>query len=294
MMRTIDLHTHSTASDGTFTPTEVVERAIEKKLAAVALTDHDTIEGVAEAMEAGKNADIEVIPGIELSCYYQLPKNEPSKRDSVEIHILGLYIDYTNEEFKEEIQKLKQARIERNNRMIQLFQDAGIPMTLEKLNKGNPTTVITRAHFARVLIEEGIVKTKEQAFNKYLGIGCPFYLPKPDITPHHVISLIRKAGGVPILAHPMLYKLSTGQIWTLIKTMKFYGVKGIEAYHSAHNSYQTNRLRSMANQCGMIISGGSDFHGDNKPGIDIGTGYGHLRVIERVLDNIKEIKEHKN
>lgn len=164
-MNYIDLHVHSSASDGSMTPEEVVALAKNAGLRYFALTDHDTVDGVERAIQyAKKLKDIDVIPGIELSCYYQ----------NREIHIVGLFVDHKNQIFLEELQKLKQAREDRNEKMIQNFVDAGIPLTLEELKHGNPDSVITRAHFARVLVEKGICKNKTEVFDKYLGVGCPF------------------------------------------------------------------------------------------------------------------------
>ena len=161
-------------------------------------------------------------------------------------------------------------------------------MSMELLTQGNPETVVTRAHFARVLMEEGIVKTKEQAFKHYLGPGCKYYLPKPEVTPEYVLSLITNAGGIPILAHPLIYKLNFRQIEELIQTLIPFGLKGIEAYHSSTNSYESDRLRSMALQYDLVISGGSDFHGANKPDIELGIGRGGLKITEHILDLIEQ------
>lgn len=276
-MRYVDLHVHSNASDGTFTPTEVVELAINKNLAAIALSDHDTVKGVAEAISAAKGSDLEVIPATELSCYYK----------NVEIHILGLYVDYQNPEFLAELDRLEQARFQRNLDMLALFQQDGIHITLEDLLAGNPDSVITRAHFARALVEKGVCKDKKAAFDRYVGVGCPYYLPKPQVTPEISIPLIVKAGGIPILAHPMLYKFGYAEVETLIQHLIPLGLKGIEAYHSSNNISQSDKVRSLALKCNLVVSGGSDFHGANKPDIDLGTGRGGLRVTEAVLDTIK-------
>lgn len=272
----IDLHVHSNASDGTLTPQEVVNRAIDKELYAIALTDHDTIDGVDEAINCSKGSNLLVIPGTELSCFY---KNR-------EIHILGLFVDYTDKSFKTELTKLKETRISRNLEMVKLFQDAGINVTLEKLLAGNPDSVITRAHFARVLIEEGVCKNKDQAFRKYIGINCPYYLPKPTITPEYALDLIVKAGGTPILAHPLLYKLGYKEIETMINDLIPLGLKGLEVYHSSNNWYESDKLRSLALKYNLLISGGSDFHGANKPDIDIGIGRGGMRIHKNLLENI--------
>lgn len=286
-MRYIDLHVHSNASDGTLSPTEVVQLAFQKNLAAIALSDHDTVKGVAEAIAAAEvlnqspkyqaeDRNLEVIPATELSCYYH----------GVEIHILGLYVDYQNEEFLAALDRLEQARFQRNLDMLELFRRDGIDITLDDLQHGNPDSVITRAHFARVLVEKGICKDKNAAFQRYLDVGCPYYLPKPQVTPEISLPLITAAGGIPILAHPMLYKLGYAQVEELVQYLIPLGLKGIEAYHSSNNISQSDKLRSMAQKYNLVISGGSDFHGTNKPDIELGTGRGGLRITEHILDNI--------
>lgn len=277
-MRYVDLHVHSTASDGTLTPTEVVELAIQKNLAAIALSDHDTVKGVSEAIQAAKGTELEVIPATELSCYYQ----------GIEIHVLGLFVDHQNKEFLDALDQLEEARKKRNLDMLALFQQDRIHITLEDLQAGNPSSVITRAHFARALVQKGFCKDKDTAFRRYLGIGCPYYLPKPQVTPEQSLPMITKAGGIPILAHPMLYKLGHRQVEELVQYLIPLGLKGIEAYHSSCNPSQSDKLRSLAIQYGLAISGGSDFHGANKPDIQIGSGRGGLRITEAVLEELRK------
>lgn len=279
-MKLIDLHIHTTASDGSFSPSEVCQMAIEKNLAAIAVTDHDTVDGIPEAINyaSAHHADMEVIPGIELSCIYS----------GTEIHLLGFYMDYDNPGLLSELKVLKEARQNRNIKMCALFQADGIPITIEKLQQGNPDTVITRAHFARVLVEEHICKNKEQAFKKYLGKSCKYYLPKPDISCEHAMSIINHYGKGAFLAHPLLYKFSYTQIEELLEYLKSLGLVGIEAYHSSCSSYESGRLREIAKKHQLIISGGTDFHGVVKPDIFLGTGKGSLRITSAILDNIKK------
>lgn len=280
-MNYIDLHVHSSASDGSLTPEEVVNLAKESGLRYFALTDHDTVDGVERALvQAGKYDDLDVIPGIELSCYY---KNR-------EIHIVGLFVDHTDQFFLDELLKLKQAREDRNIKMVQNFVDAGIPITLEELKHGNPNSVITRAHFARVLIEKGVCKDKTEAFDKYLGIGCPFYLAKPKVTPEHVLHLIREAGGTAILAHPYSYKFSRSEVEALLDELISLGLSGMECYYSTYDDGQMQELRSIALAKNLLVSGGSDFHGVVKPDISIGTGRGNLRIPEKLLNLIKDYR----
>ena len=179
--------------------------------------------------------------------------------------------------------------------MVQNFVDAGIELTVEELKHGNPNSVITRAHFARVLVEKGYCKDKNEAFDKYLGIGCPFYLPKPKVTPEHVLKLIEDAGGTAILAHPYSYKFSKSEVETLLDYLIPLGLVGMECYYSTYDNGQVQELRSMALAKELLVSGGSDFHGVVKPDIAIGTGRGNLKVPEKLLDLIKEHrKQHIN
>ncbi len=278
-MELIDLHVHSNASDGSLTPSEVADEAIKMGLSAIALTDHDTIDGVTEILEYTKDKDLEVIPGIELSCYY----------NNREIHILGFYVDYTNPELQKELDILKEAREGRNLKMIELMRKDGIDITMEKLLHGNPDSVITRAHFARVLVEDGICKDKEVAFRKYIGIGCKYYLPKPQVTCETAMNILTKYSKAAFLAHPLLYHLGYNQIEELLIYLKSLGLKGIEAYHSSNNCYESDKLRSMALKLELAISGGSDYHGIIKPNIQMGKGRGGMRVPMRLLDNIKAL-----
>ena len=278
-MNYIDLHVHSSASDGSLTPEEVVTLAKNAGLRYFALTDHDTVDGVERAIQcADKLEEIDVIPGIELSCYYQ----------NREIHIVGLFVDYKNQIFLDELQKLQRAREGRNEKMIQNLIDADIPLTLEELQHGSPNSVITRAHFARVLVEKGICKNKTDVFDKYLGVGCPFYLPKPQVTPEHVLNLIKTAGGVAILAHPYSYKFSKTEVETLLDDLIPLGLSGMECYYSTYDIGQMQELRNIAMSKKLLVSGGSDFHGVIKPDISIGTGRGNLRIPEKLLDAINK------
>lgn len=275
-MEFIDLHVHSNASDGSLTPTEVADEAIKTGLFAIALTDHDTVDGIPEIINYTKDKELIVVPGIELSCYYK----------SREIHILGFMIDYKNEELKQELKLLKAAREERNVRMVELMQEDGLPVTMEKLLHGNPDSVITRAHFARVLVEEGVCRDKDTAFKKYIGIGCKYYLPKPQITCEKAMEILTKYSKGAFLAHPLLYHLGYSQIDELIIYLKTLGLKGIEAYHSSNNSYESDRLRSLALKHELFISGGSDFHGIVKPNIKLGVGRGGMKIPKKLLENI--------
>lgn len=278
-MELIDLHVHSNASDGSLTPTEVADEAMRMGLSAIALTDHDTIDGIPEILDYTADKPLEVVPGIELSCYYQ----------NREVHILGFYVDYENPDLNAELSVLKQARENRNLKMIEMMQADGLPVTMEKLLHGNPDSVITRAHFARVLVEEGICKTKDAAFKKYIGIGCKYYLPKPQITCETAMRILTTYSKAAFLAHPLLYHLGYAQIEELLIYLQGLGLKGLEVYHSSNNMYESDKLRSMALKLGLEISGGSDFHGVVKPNIQMGKGRGGMRIPMHLLDKIRQL-----
>ncbi len=282
-MKFVDLHVHSNASDGTFTPSEVVALAVEKGLAAIALTDHDTIDGLSEAQAAASGLPIEIIPGIELTCVYQ----------GEEIHILGIYVDPADREFISETDALKEIRKKRNEEMIRRFQNAGISITLDEVMAGNPDTVITRAHFARVLLEKGYVKNMDQAFKKYLDYSGPYCPRKDKITPEHAMKILTDCKASPVLAHPYQYHLGDKKTEELVCYLKDLGLQGLEVYHSSNNQYESGKLRKLARKYDLFPTGGSDFHGSNKPDISLGAGRGGLRVTALLLDDIKRIRREK-
>ena len=276
-MAYIDLHVHSTASDGSYTPSEVAELAMEAGLSAIALTDHDTVDGVAEIMNYTSDKPLEVIPGIEVSAYYE----------GREVHILGYYMDYKKSALNAELLEMKKAREGRNLKMVAMMQADGLPVTMEKLLHGNPDSVITRAHFARVLVEEGVCRDKNQAFNKYIGVGCKYYLPKPQVTCEKAMKILTTFGGAAYLAHPLLYHFGYAKIEELLEHLKLLGLKGIEAYHSSNNRYESEKLSAIARKHGLFVSGGSDFHGIVKPNIAIGFGRGNMRIPDTLLTSLK-------
>lgn len=279
-MNFVDLHVHSNASDGTLTPSEVVSLAIKKNLTAIALTDHDTIDGLAEAKKASLGHPIEIIPGIELSCVY----------NGQEIHILGLFVDSSDSDFIREISGLKNIRDKRNQEMIRRFQASDIMITLEEVTAGNPGTVITRAHFARALYEKGYVKTMDQAFKKYLTYGSRFCPKKEEITPEYAMKILTDNHAFPVLAHPYQYRLGDKKTEELISDLKKLGLLGLEVYHSSNNTYESSKLKKLTKQYGLFPTGGSDFHGSNKPDIDLGTGRGGLRISYLLLEDIKKYR----
>ena len=276
-MKYIDLHIHSTASDGSLTPTEVVKEAEELGLAAIALTDHDTVAGIDEACAAASGLTLTVVPGIELSCIYQ----------EKEIHMLGLFIDHKNEELLQFLQEAARKRRERNETMLAAFQKDNFQISMEDLTMGNPKTTVTRAHFARALLKKGYVSSVDQAFKKYLGPDCPYYRKRESITPEEAIQAIRNADGFAVLAHPCQYKLGWAKTEELISHLKARGLGGLECFHSSNNQEESGKLRRLAVKYRLVPTGGSDFHGAAKPDIRIGSGRGGLRVPALYLDEIR-------
>lgn len=283
-MRAIDLHTHTCKSDGSYTPTELVDYAIEKGLSAVAITDHDTIEGLDEAIahaaalrEKGVS-DIEIIPGIEFSTKYE-------KQD---VHIVGLYIAYDSPVFLEPLNAFVNSRTNRNIKMCENLQGADIDITYEKLQERFPDAVITRAHYASYLLEQGYVKSRQDAFAKYLGDHTKYFVPREKVTPSQAVALILQAGGIPILAHPPLYHMGQERLDALTASLKEDGLMGIEAFYSTYTNQDVRDMLHLAQKYDLLLSGGSDFHGANKPGLDLGCGYGKLYVPEDLLTDMKK------
>lgn len=276
----IDLHTHSTFSDGTYTPTQLVQAARDANLYAVALTDHDCVDGVSEALEAGKTFGIEVIPGIELAAYY----NNPSE---TEIHIVGLFLDYTNKDLLEKTKEIMYERVQRNIKMTARLSELGFPMTYDELLAEAGRDSCSRAHYANLMVKKGYVKTKKEAFQKYISHGMPGFVPRILPTPQECIDLITKSGGVAVLAHPTLYGMNYNQIRIMAKELMGMGLKAIEVKYSTYKPEQEREITRIAAELGLKSSGGSDFHGLNKPDISIGTGLGRLRIPEEFLEKLR-------
>lgn len=283
-MKPIDLHVHSNKSDGSNAPEELVQLAIEKGLSAFALTDHDTVDGINAALSyaAGLRAEgipnvPEVIPGIELSTEYH----------GKDIHLVGLYIDHNSSEFRAQLKHFVDSRIERNRKMCTNLAEAGIDISYEKLVKAFPDSVLTRAHYAVYLVEHGYSLSKEDAFSQYLGDHTKYFVPREKITPEMGVELILQAGGIPILAHPILYRMSDARLEELVVRLKEAGLMGIEAIYATYTLAEERQIRKLAEKYDLCISGGSDYHGVAKPGLELGTGYGKLFVPEDLLEIIK-------
>lgn len=277
-MNITDLHVHSNKSDGSYTPAELVNYALEKGLSSFALTDHDTTDGIEEALKAAEGKNIEVIPGIEFSTEYE----------GQDIHILGLYIDYKSDFFKRRLTNFVNGRIIRNKEMCRRLTEYGIPVTYEDLTKEFPGCVITRSHYAKYMLNHGYIKSMKEAFDRYIGDHGPCFVPRKKITPMRAVEIILKAGGFPVLAHPLLYHMSSSRLDKLVAILKEMGLQGLEAIYCTYSPSEEREMRALAAKYDLCISGGSDFHGNAKPGLDLAVGYGKLFIPEEILDKIKE------
>jgi predicted metal-dependent phosphoesterase TrpH len=274
-MARIDLHLHTTCSDGSCTPAEVVARAQKANVTALAITDHDIVTGLPEAMEAGRNAGIDVIPGIELS----------SRLGKSEIHILGYYLDWQDPTLLAHLDRFRQARHRRNPLIIDKLRALGVDISYDEVKALAGTDAVGRPHIARVLMQKGYVGSAKEAFDRYLADGAAAHVPRDLPSPAEAIALIRAARGVPVLAHPSW--VDRDGIYTLCEQLKEAGLAGIEVYYSTHKPEQTAQYVETARRLGLLLTGGSDFHGVTKPDIDVGTGRGNLKVPEQLLDPLR-------
>lgn len=281
-MKRVDLHTHSTASDGTLTPAELVNYAYRHGLSAIALTDHDTIRGIAEAQKAAcalqkEGADFRLVPGVELSLGY-------GKKD---IHMLGLFINPDSKMLQDTLAHAEAERNERNRKMAENLCNAGIDIPFDEFMQFCGNAVITRVHFAKYMVFRGIVPTIKDAFYEYLNEDGPYYVNRKYLSPEEGIDLIRNAGGVPALAHPLMYHLPDDELEGLVSRLADHGLCGIEALYSNNVGNDEKKIRKLAERYQLKISGGSDFHGKNKPLIEIGTGKRNLCIPYSILEDLE-------
>lgn len=275
----IDLHAHSTASDGDLSPSELVRLALQKGLVALALTDHDTAEGNNEAILEAERLGLNFVPGVEISV--DRPPNS--------LHILGYWIDPENPVLKSTLETVRGFRDKRNPMIIEKLQGLGIDIDYVEVCGAAGGDVVGRPHFAKVLVEKGVVKSSAEAFQKYLGKGGLAYVDKKRMTPFEGIRLIHQAGGMPALAHPNQYDFDEPSgLEEMVAELKSYGLAGIEAYYSTHSEQQTAQYKHLAEKYDLAITGGSDFHGAAKPMIELGSGIGgNLKIPRSLLDNLR-------
>ena len=278
-MREIDLHVHTTASDGTEQPRETVELAKRKGLKAIAITDHDTVLGCREAMAAGEELGIEVVPGIEFGTKY-----------GIAVHMLGYYLDLDAPALTEMTRSIVEDRDQRNEKTVRLMQENGIDVSYAQL-KERFGEVIGRPHFAHVLMEAGLAEDVQDAFARLLGKGMKYHQYRHTLEIHEVIECIVNSGGIAVLAHPFQYKKNDEELRELIEHCMQFGLKGMECRYSGYSPEQTSYLEALAEEYGLVKTGGSDFHGENKPRIKLGSGIeDNLKVPYSWLEELKKIK----
>ena len=277
-MSRIDLHMHTTHSDGSFSTAEVMAFAKQAGLAALAITDHDIVDGIPEATAIGKELGIEVVPGVEIS----------SRLGESELHILGYFLNWTDPLLAQRLSTLRDSRHLRNPKIVQRLNELGIPITYEEVRALAGTESVGRPHIARLLMEKKFVTSAKEAFDRYLANGRPAFVDRDLPAPADAVRWIREAGGVPVLAHPTWVRTSAEGLRVLVQELKAVGLGGVEVHYSTHTPSQTTEYLDLAKQCDLLVTGGSDFHGVTKPDIEVGIGRGQLKVSQKLLDPLRK------
>lgn len=276
-----DLHMHTIHSDGTCTPRELIRLAKQRGLSCVALTDHDTLSGVEEAQDEGNKIGLEVISGIEISV-----KFNPGT-----MHILGYFVDRNSKKLQDSLAEIQEARRERNPMIIEKLKAAGVNISLEEVERESGGGQVGRPHFARVLVKKKYVKDFEEAFNKYLAKGASAYVDKRKLSSREAIEMIEEAGGVASLAHPKQLKLdgTPERFEQTLDQLRAEGLKGLEVYSSCQSKEEAARYRKTAERLGLIITGGSDFHGANRPQAPLGWMGDGAMIPYETIDQMKKL-----
>ena len=278
----IDLHTHTTASDGSLSPTELLALAKEVGLTAIGVTDHDTVAGLAEAKAAGLRQGVEVVPGCELS----VGEGKQS------MHILGLFLPDDPARLAKTLDFVISARMGRNQKIVDKLNELGVDITLDEI-KAEAGGTVGRPHFAKVLLKKGVVSSFQQAFDVWIGNEGKAYVPRTRLSPAQAFEVLAAEGATPVLAHPYILGLKPHELDARVAELKELGLEGIEAYYTEHSQSQTEQYKGLAKKHGLVITGGSDFHGAPKPLVALGTGRGSLRVPDQVLENLKAHRRAK-
>ena len=271
----IDLHTHSTASDGELSPKDLVSLAIEKNIDVIALTDHDTFDGIEEAKQTAKNTDLTFIPGIELNI----------ERSRGEFHLLGLGIKEPSSSLIKTCATLQEGRLTRNRQIIEKMQQDGLPVDYNELTEMFPIPTIGRPHLAAYLVEKKIVKKRQLAFDKFLGKGRPYYVDRTAANLYDAIYAIKDSGAVPVLAHPLSLYVSWGKMEETLRELKESGIEGLEAWHPGTRVGEAIRLEELAKKIGFFVTAGSDYHGQNvRADRKLGHTTGNKKIDNRFYD----------
>jgi hypothetical protein len=274
----IDLHCHSVFSDGTNTPEELIALAEQGGLTALALTDHDTTDGLFRFMAAGEKTAVQTVSGIEFSA--EFGENT--------LHILGYLFDPAHAELQSALEWVRDGRSERNARILEKLNRLGYDLTYEDLRRHSVDDLIGRPHFAAALIEKGHFKSKDKIFQQLLGKGKAAYVERRRFEPEVCVELIRKAGGVAAIAHPGQMKLAARGLRRLVKRLKEAGLGGLEVWHPTHQPHQSASFLRICEDFELIATGGSDFHGGLTPDLSLGRGFGELKISDTVLDLLRQ------
>lgn len=273
----IDLHTHSTVSDGTEAPEKVVEAAAGAHLSALALTDHDRLDGVAAARRRATTLGLELVAGCEISCQHEGT-----------FHLLAYFVEPGDGPLQDELVRLQQARDTRNRRMAERLAELGLPVTYEEIEEEAGGMGAGRPHIAAILMRKGVVGSVQEAFDTWLAKGRPAYMDKERLSPAAAISLTRQSGGVPVIAHPLSLGVPEPALAGAIGELASLGLAGVEAIYGRYTTEERQALAGIAGDLGLVVTGGSDFHGSYKPDLSVGTGLGDLAVPDSALDSLRE------
>jgi hypothetical protein len=278
-MNQVDLHTHTNASDGVLSPAQLVERAARLALRVIAITDHDSTDGVAEAVAAGLMLDVDVIPGVEINT--DVP--------GTEVHVLGYLVDTTDPAFGSELARLRDGRIGRARRMAEKLAEMGAPVGFERILAIAGDGAVGRPHVAQALLEAGHVASREEAFEKYIGRNSPAYVERAEFTPAQACRLIRRAGGVPVLAHPVYFDRfgairAPFDLDAMLPEMIEAGLMGLEVYYPRYDAVTTEYLMATARRHRLLATGGTDFHGPRADYPDLGGVYVPLKAARRLRE----------
>lgn len=275
----IDLHIHTTASDGQYTPTQIIQKAQEKNISIIAITDHDTVDGLEEAKKAIKNTTVSLVPGVEININFPCG----------EFHLLGLGLQKVSSSLEEVLSNLVKNRDKRNAQIIQKMRDDGIDISLEEIQNDFPHTIIGRPHFAAELVKKKIVKNRQQAFSIYLAKGRKWYSDRIGANLDEAIMAIKDSKGIPVLAHPMSLYVSWGKLPELMKNFKDQGIMGLEAFHPGARVTECLRLEELAKSLGLLVTGGSDFHGEQiRADRKLGYTCGNKKLSEELFEPLEK------
>lgn len=277
-MSRIDLHLHTTHSDGSLRPSDVLALAKQANVSALAITDHDITTGIPEALAAGQALGIEVIPGVEISSF----------DGTSELHILGYFVQWDEPDFNRRLAQLRESRHRRNPLIIQRLREAGLNVTYDEVRALAGTESVGRPHIAQLLMQKKYVTSAKEAFDRYLADGRAAYVARELPSPVEAIKWINDGKGVAVLAHPTWIKQSGEGLGACVTALKEAGLGGVEVHYSTHTKSQTSRYLELARRLDLLITGGSDFHGITKPDIDVGIGRGNLKVNPRLLAPLKD------